>query len=51
MIWNRIPKDTFASLQCLQFGVYDAVPNFNIGMKASFLTYEKLDFAYQVYIQ
>ena len=40
MIWGRIPKDTFVSLPCLQFGVYDAVSNFNIGMKASVLTYE-----------
>ena len=37
-------KDTLVSLPSLQFGVYDAVSNFNIGMKASVLTYEKLGF-------
>ena len=49
MIWNRIPKDTFVSLPCLQDDVYDAVSNFNIGMKASVLTYEKLGFASGIY--
>ena len=44
MIWNRIPQDTFVSLPSLQFGVYNAVSNFNIGMKASVLTCEKLGF-------
>ena len=36
--------DTLVSLPSLQFGVYDVVSNFNIGMKASVLTYEKLGF-------
>ena len=46
---NRIPKNTFVSLPCLQFGVYDDVSNFSIGMKASVLTYEKLGFASGIY--
>ena len=49
MIWNRIPKDDFASLPRLQFDVYDAVSNFDIGMKASVLTYGKLGFASGIY--
>ena len=44
-IWERIPKTTFVTLPNLEFGVYDAVANFNIGMKASVLIYEKLNFA------
>ena len=44
MIWDRIPKDMFVLLPSLQFGVYDVVSNFNIGMKASVLTIEKLGF-------
>ena len=43
MIWERIPKSTFISLKHLQFGVNDAVSNFNIGRKASVLLYEKLN--------
>lgn len=43
IIWDRIPKDTFVSLTSLQLGVYDAVSDFNIGIKAS-VTYEKIDF-------
>ena len=42
-IWNRIPKTKFVSLTVLKFGVYDAVGNFNIGMKSSILIYEKLN--------
>ena len=49
MIWNRISKDAFVSLPYLKFGVYDAVSDFNIGMKASVLTYEKLGFASGIY--
>lgn len=41
-IWERIPKTNYVSLTNLQFGVYDAVANFNIGMKGSVLIYEKL---------
>ena len=44
MIWDRIPKDMFVLLPSLQFGVYDVVSNFNIGMKASVLTIEKIGF-------
>ena len=43
MIWERIPKSTFVTLPVLKFGVYDAVPSFNIGMKVSVLIYEQLE--------
>ena len=39
---NTKRHDCFIAI--LQFGVYDAVSTFNIGMKASVLTYEKLGF-------
>ena len=42
MIWSRIPKSTYVSFSQLQLGVYDAVANFNIGRKASILTFEEL---------
>ena len=43
-IWERIPRTTFVTLPNLEFGVYDAVANFNIGIKASVLIYEKINF-------
>ena len=43
-IWELIPKMTFATLPNIEFGVYDAVANFNIGIKASVLIHEKLNF-------
>ena len=46
-IWERISKTIFVILRKLEFGVYDAVANFIIGMKASVLIYEKLNL-YQV---
>lgn len=36
-LWERIPKNTLVTLPNLQFGVYDAVARFNIGIKASVL--------------
>ena len=36
-------NDSFVSLPSTQFENYDAVSNFNIEMKASVLTNEKLD--------
>ena len=42
-IWDRIPKTKYVSLTVLKFGVYDAVANFNIGMKSSILIYEKIE--------
>jgi hypothetical protein len=42
-IWERLPKTKFVSFSQLEFGVYDAVANFNIGRKASILVYESLD--------
>ena len=42
-IWERIPKTTYVSLSNLEFGVYDVVANFNIGMKSTILIYEKLN--------
>ena len=43
MIWDHIPKTRYVSLTQLELGVYDAVANFNIGKKASVLTYEIMD--------
>ena len=43
MIWDRLPKSRYVSFSQLELGVYDAVANFNIGRKASILTYEKLN--------
>ena len=42
-IWDRIPKTQYVSLTQLEFGVHDAVANFNIGRKATILIYEKMD--------
>lgn len=44
MIWNRIPKTRYCSHTQLEFGVYDAIANFNIGHKSSVLVYEELGF-------
>ena len=41
-IWDRLPKSKYSGLMQLRFGVYDAVANFNIGRKASVLTFEKM---------
>ena len=43
MIWDRIPKSRYCAYWQLQFGVYDAIANFNIGRKASVLIYEQLE--------
>lgn len=42
MIWDQIADDTFVLLPYLEFGVYGGVLNFNTGMKACVLNYEKL---------
>lgn len=42
MIWERVPKTHYVSLTHLEFGVYDAVANLNMGMKSSVQIYEKL---------
>ena len=42
-IWERLPKSKYCSFKQLEFGVFDAVANFNIGRKATILIYEKLD--------
>ena len=44
-ICERILKNTSTVLPNLEFGVYDAVAHFNIGIKASLLIYEKHNFA------
>ena len=49
-IWERIPKNTFVTLPSLEFGVFDALAHFNIGMKASVLIHEKLHFVPGVYM-
>ena len=43
MIWENLRKTKYVSSFQLQFGVYDAVANFNIGRKASVMIYEKLN--------
>ena len=50
-LWERIPKNTLVTLPNLQFGVYDAVARFNIGMKASVLIYVKLHIIPGVYMK
>ena len=35
MIWERIPKIRYVTLEKLEFGVFDAIATFNIGRKAS----------------
>ena len=51
IIWERIPKKKFVTLPQLRFGIFDAVSNFNIGRKASVLTFEKLGmFARAIYV-
>ena len=42
-IWDRIPKNNYVSLDNLKFGVYNAVGNYNIGMKSTVLIFEKLE--------
>lgn len=49
MIWERIPKSKYVALTQLEFGVYDAVANFNIGRKASVLLFEMLNMIPGVY--
>ena len=41
-IWDRLPKTNMVSITQLEFGVYDAVAVFNIGRKATILTFEKM---------
>ena len=49
-VWGRIPKNSFATLPNLEFGLYVAVAHFSIGMKASVLIYEKLNFVSVAYM-
>ena len=50
-IWERIPKNTFATSPNLEFGVYDGLAHCtNVRMKASVLIYEKLNFVLVVYM-
>ena len=41
MIWDQIPKTRYVSLTQLKLRVYDAVANFNVGKKVSFLIMKK----------
>ena len=50
LIWKRIPKAEYVSLDCLKFGLCDAVGHFNIGMKSSVLVYEKLNMVPGTYL-
>ena len=47
---ERISKNAFVTLPNLEFHVYDGVAHCNIGMKASVLIYEKLNFVSVVYM-
>ena len=40
MIWDRVKKSLYVSFSQFQFGVYDAVANFNIRCKASILIFQ-----------
>ena len=42
IIWSRIPKTVFVSLQTLNFGVYDAVSCFNRGYLTRCLVLKQL---------
>ena len=42
MIWERIPKTKYVWITQLEFGVYDAVANFNIGRKSTVDIYRRL---------
>ena len=42
MSWDRLPKSRYVTFTPLQFVLYDAVTNFNIGRKASALIFEEL---------
>ena len=35
MIWKRIPKNIFVRFDVLEFGIYDAVAQFNISAEAA----------------
>ena len=48
-IWDRLPKSRYVSFAPLQYEVYDAVANFNIGRKASVLIFEKLGMIPRIY--
>ena len=43
MVWERLPKTKYNALAQLEFATYDAAAQFNIGRKATVMTYEKLD--------
>ena len=49
MVWDRLPKSRYVSFTPLQFEVYDAVANFNIGRKASVLIFEKIGMIPRIY--
>ena len=49
-IKERTPKNNFVTLPSLEFGVYDAVSHFSIGMKASVVIYEDFNFVLGVYM-
>ena len=42
IVWKRIPKATYVSLQTFKFGVFDSVAHFNVGTKAAVLLFEKM---------
>ena len=35
MVWERIPKTSYTALEKLEFGVLDAIANFNCGRTAT----------------
>ena len=48
-VWRRIPKETFVGFDQFKFGLYDAVGIFNIGRKATLLSFDKLNIEHGKY--
>ena len=42
MIWHRVPKHTYVGRQTFKTGVYDAVPQFNIGNLSTLRIFKSL---------
>ena len=44
-IWSRVPQEVFVGRDILEFGLYDAISQFNMGSEAVLLLYEALQIA------
>ena len=42
MVWQRVPKEVFVGKDVLEFGLFDAVANFNMGAQTVLQLYEAL---------